>query len=74
MIRGSFFKSVSHYFDRAASFTSLPKDILEQTMRRSYQRLSQIWRERRLPCLRDAAYLLAIEQVAQSYDRHGIFP
>lgn len=47
---------------------------LEQSMVRSYQRLRRFWKERDLPDLRTAAFLLALELVAESYRHHGIFP
>jgi glutamate dehydrogenase (NAD(P)+) len=47
---------------------------LEQSMVRSYQRLRRFWKERDLPDLRTAAFLLALELVADSYRHHGIFP
>jgi glutamate dehydrogenase (NAD(P)+) len=47
---------------------------LEQTMIRAYERIHEVWLERDLPDLRTAAFLLAIERVAESYSHHGIFP
>lgn len=47
---------------------------LERTMTRSYDRIHEFWRRRELPDLRTAAFLLAIERVAESYKHHGIFP
>ena len=47
---------------------------LDQTMNRAYQQIHELWRERNLPDMRTAAYLLAIERVAHSYIQHGIFP
>lgn len=47
---------------------------LEETMIRSYHQLHNVWKERDLPDLRTAAFLYAIERVAESYRHHGIFP
>ena len=47
---------------------------LEQTMTRAYERIHEVWLQRDLPDLRTAAFLLAIERVAESYSHHGIFP
>ena len=47
---------------------------LEQTMTRAYDRIHEVWHQRDLPDLRTAAFLLAIERVAESYSHHGIFP
>ncbi|MCC5789077.1 MAG: Glu/Leu/Phe/Val dehydrogenase [Opitutales bacterium] len=47
---------------------------LEETMNRSFGKIYEFWRERDLPDLRTAAFLKAIEKVANSYKDHGIFP
>jgi glutamate dehydrogenase (NAD(P)+) len=47
---------------------------LEATMIRAYGQLHDLWAERKLPDLRTAAFLHAIERVAESYKHHGIFP
>ena len=47
---------------------------LEETMIRSYARVHDFWKRRQLPDFRTAAFLLAIERVAESYRHHGIFP
>ncbi|HCN30979.1 MAG TPA: glutamate dehydrogenase [Verrucomicrobiales bacterium] len=47
---------------------------LEQSMVRAYQRVWKCWKERDLPDLRTAAFLLGLELVAESYRHHGIFP
>jgi glutamate dehydrogenase (NAD(P)+) len=47
---------------------------LEHTMVRAYARIRQVWKSRQLPDFRTAAFLAAIENVAQSYEHHGIFP
>jgi glutamate dehydrogenase (NAD(P)+) len=52
----------------------LVRAALEQSMVRAYQNLRRIWKERQLPDLRTAAFLLALERVAESYKHHGIFP
>jgi glutamate dehydrogenase (NAD(P)+) len=47
---------------------------LEETMTRSYTHIHDFWKEHKLPDLRTAAFLYAIERVAESYKQHGIFP
>ncbi len=47
---------------------------LEQTMIRAYGQIHRIWKERQVNDLRTAAFLMAIERVADSYKFHGIFP
>jgi len=48
---------------------------LEDTMVVSYQRLREIWKgDSRIPDLRTAAFLDAIEKVARAYAELGIFP
>ncbi len=47
---------------------------LEQTMMHSFEQIHRMWTSRDLPDLRTAAFLLAIERVAESYGQHGIFP
>lgn len=52
----------------------LVRSALEQSMIRAYNNLHRLWKERDLPDLRTAAFLLALERVAESYKHHGIFP
>ena len=40
----------------------------------SYQKIHEIWKARALPDLRTAAFLFALERVANSYLSQGIFP
>lgn len=47
---------------------------LEQSMMIAYQKIQSFRRTRGLPDMRTAAFLLAIERVAESYEQHGIFP
>lgn len=47
---------------------------LDQTMIRAYGQIHRIWKERKTNDLRTAAFLMAIERVADSYRHHGIFP
>ncbi|MCP5556249.1 MAG: Glu/Leu/Phe/Val dehydrogenase [Verrucomicrobiaceae bacterium] len=47
---------------------------LEQSMTKAYNSLHRVWKERKLPDLRTAGFLLALERVAESYRHHGIFP
>lgn len=52
----------------------LVKSALEHTMIRAYREIREVWKSRKLPDLRTAAFLLAIERVGTSYRQHGIFP
>jgi glutamate dehydrogenase (NAD(P)+) len=47
---------------------------LEETMAVAYEQVRQVWKERALPDLRTAAFLLAIERVGNCYLSQGIFP
>lgn len=47
---------------------------LEQSMMTAYERIQRFRRERELPDMRTASFLLALERVADSYSQHGIFP
>jgi glutamate dehydrogenase (NAD(P)+) len=52
----------------------LVQAALEQTMMTAYHRIHRLMKERCLPTMRSAAFLLAIERVGESYRHHGIFP
>jgi hypothetical protein len=47
---------------------------LEETMIRSCDQVHGFGKERKLPVLRTAAFLQAIQCVAESYSHHGISP
>ncbi len=47
---------------------------LENTQCIAYRAVRDLYRERSLPDLRTAAWVLAIDRVAEVYDRSGIFP
>ncbi len=47
---------------------------LENTLSIAYERIHEAQRERELPDLRLAAYVLALERVGQAYLEAGIFP
>jgi glutamate dehydrogenase (NAD(P)+) len=47
---------------------------LEQSMMKAYANIHRAWKQRQLPDLRTAAFLIALERVAESYKHHGIFP
>lgn len=47
---------------------------LELSMTKAYRNIHRTWKERNLPDLRTAAFLIALERVAESYKHHGIFP
>ena len=59
---------------RGPSEEELVLAALEETMIRSYGQVHEFWKQRKLPDLRTAAFLHAIERVAESYTHHGIFP
>lgn len=66
--------------DALAALCQPPDEIdfvrtaLENTMARSYQQLHAIWKQRALPDLRTAAYLMALESVGGAYVESGVFP
>ncbi len=47
---------------------------LEQSMMTAYEKIQRFRRQRELPDMRTASFLLALERVAESYSQHGIFP
>ena len=49
-------------------------NALETTMRFAYREIHALWRERKLPDLRTAAFVLAIDKIAEIYEAQGIFP
>ncbi len=59
---------------RGPSERELVVAALEETMICSYTYVHELWKQRKLPDLRTAAFLFAIERVADSYTHHGIFP
>ena len=60
--------------ERGPAEIDIVHNSLAKTMGESYQRISDLRRERNLPDLRTAAYLYALELVAQSYLDLGLFP
>lgn len=66
--------------DQRARLTRGPDEIdfvqaaLADTMVHAYRAIHTTWRTRQLPSLRVAAYLIAIEKVANDYLTLGIFP
>jgi len=52
----------------------LVHSALENTQCVAYRAVRELYLERRLPDLRTAAWVLAIDRVAEVYDRSGIFP
>jgi len=52
----------------------LVRGALENTMSLSFRAMREVYRERKLPDLRTAAWVLAIDRVAEVYERSGIFP
>ena len=58
---------------RGAGELELVRSGLDDTMRTAYQAISKRWNERKdVPDLRTAAFLVAIERVAQSYEAKGL--
>jgi hypothetical protein len=47
---------------------------LEETLMCSDSQLHKTWKHHKLPHLRAAVFLHAIERVAERYAHHGIFP
>jgi glutamate dehydrogenase (NAD(P)+) len=52
----------------------LVRGALENTMILALHAMREVQRERKLPDLRTAAWVLAIDRVAEVYERSGIFP
>jgi glutamate dehydrogenase (NAD(P)+) len=52
----------------------LVRGALEHTMILAFRAMRELHRERSLPDLRTAAWVLAIDRVAEVYERSGIFP
>ena len=50
------------------------RNTLAHTMAMAYQEIRAVWRSNNLPTLRTAAYVLAIDKVAENYEAAGIFP
>ena len=50
------------------------KSALEHTMIVAYRSIRELQRLRALPAMRTAAWVLAIERVAEVYERSGVFP
>lgn len=59
---------------KSASEEDLVISALEQTMMQALEKIRECLNGRELPDMRTAAFVLAIERVAQSYEEHGIFP
>ncbi len=66
--------------DEFAGLTRGPSEIdfvrtaLAETMSEAYRSMHETWRERDLPDLRTAAFLIAIDRIASNYLALGIFP
>ena len=50
------------------------RTALTETMSESYRDMHEAWKERDLPDLRTAAFLIAIDRIAANYIALGIFP
>ena len=66
--------------DELAVLTRGPSEIdfvrtaLAETMSESYRAMHELWKERDLPDLRTAAFLISIDRIAANYLALGIFP
>ena len=59
---------------RGPSEIDFVRSALAETMTESYHDIHETWKERDLPDLRTAAFVIAIERVASNYLALGIFP
>ena len=59
---------------RGPSEIDFVRTALAETMSESYRSMHETWRERDLPDLRTAAFLISIERIASNYLALGIFP
>ena len=50
------------------------REGLDETMSWAYHEIRNLWRERHLPDLRSAAFVFAIDKIAESYSVQGVFP
>jgi glutamate dehydrogenase (NAD(P)+) len=50
------------------------RSALATTMQFAYREIRTLWKGRNLDTLRTAAFVLAIEKIAEVYESHGIFP
>jgi glutamate dehydrogenase (NAD(P)+) len=63
------------YITRGAEEKDLVNSGLEETMIRAYQEIREIWKQNhKIQDLRTAAFVSALEKVAESYELLGIFP
>ena len=62
------------YLTRGPSELDFVRTALAETMSEAYRGMHATWRERDLPNLRTAAFLIAIERIASNYLALGIFP
>jgi len=65
---------VANQLVRAPKEIDLVSTALENTMMLSYERVREECKQRDLPDLRTAAYVIALERIADSYVEMGIFP
>ena len=59
---------------RGADERDLVLSGLEETMVRAYEEIQEIYRQKQIPTLRTAAFVNALEKIAESYEALGIFP
>jgi glutamate dehydrogenase (NAD(P)+) len=71
-------KQVSHsqrpVLTRGPSEQDIVRSALENTMIVAYRTIRELQRSRQVLSMRTAAWLLAIEQIAEVYERSGVFP
>lgn len=71
----SFSEGERQMIARGADEIDLVNSGLEETMINAYAQLREIWkRDRKIPSLRTAAFLSAINKIAIAYEELGIFP
>lgn len=67
-------ESIRSELIHSASEKDMVIAALDQTMTHAFHKIHRIWKEKDLPDLRTAAFLMSIERIAESYEQHGIFP
>ena len=64
----------SEFVSRPPREIDFVRTALENTLSTSYVKIRELWRTRKLPDLRTASWLMAIEMLGRSYEEQGIFP
>ncbi|HEU0221408.1 MAG TPA: glutamate dehydrogenase, partial [Paracoccaceae bacterium] len=72
-IREGFSSNFKERYLRGAGELELVRSGLDDTMRGAYQSMREVWHGRKdVPDLRIAAYMIAVERVAESYRALGL--